>query len=74
MKVRNISNNTTEVTLAAMEDITISSSEDDPDDPGEFGFLLSLMLKYLRALGMKEGTIFMKERQRKVNPRKGITE
>ena len=36
MKARNISNNTTEVTLAAMEDITISSSEDDPDDPGEW--------------------------------------
>ena len=34
MKARNISNNTTEVTLAAMEFITISSSEDDPDDPG----------------------------------------
>ena len=34
MKARNISNNTTEVTLAAMEVITISSSEDDPDDPG----------------------------------------
>ena len=52
-----------------MEVITISSSEDDPD-----GFLLSLMLKYLRALGMKEGMILMKERRRKVNPRRGITE
>ena len=50
-----------------MEVITISSSEDDPD-----GFLLSLMLKYLRALGMKEGMILMKERRRKVNPRRGL--
>ena len=33
LEARNISNNTTEVTLAAMEVITISSSEDDPDDP-----------------------------------------
>ena len=57
-----------------MEDITISSSEDDPDDPGEFGFLLSLMLKYLRALGMKEGMILLEERQRKLNPRRVITE
>ena len=52
-----------------MEVITISSSEDDPD-----GFLLSLMLKYLRALGMKEGMILLNERRRKVNPRRGITE
>ena len=39
-----------------------------------YEFLISLMLKYLRALGMKEGMILMKERRRKVNPRSGITE
>ena len=40
----------------------------------EYGFLISLMPKYLRALGMTEGMILMKERQRKENPRRGITE
>ena len=39
-----------------------------------YEFLLSLMLKYLRVLGMKEGTILMKESRRKVNPGRGITE
>ena len=39
-----------------------------------YGFLIGLMPKYLRALGMKEGMILMKERRRKENPRRGITE